>query len=80
VDQDSLGAKVNGLEKCRSGSLAKQLRDGSRAGILLNRGSVEAEISANWEDLGYPAGECFGSRFVAAQRLGKVHGEVFPRP
>jgi alpha-galactosidase len=56
VDQDSLGRE--GERVWKNGDLevwAKQLRDGSRAVILLNRGSVEAEISANWEDLGYPS-------------------------
>jgi alpha-galactosidase len=33
---------------------AKQLKDGSRALVLLNRGSAEQEITVNWEDLGYP--------------------------
>jgi alpha-galactosidase len=56
VDQDSLGRE--GERVWKNGDLevwAKQLRDGSRAVILLNRGSVEAEISANWEDLCYPS-------------------------
>jgi alpha-galactosidase len=30
------------------------MKDGSRAVILLNRGESEQEITANWEDLGYP--------------------------
>jgi len=30
------------------------LKDGSRAVLLLNRSGVEQEISANWEDIGYP--------------------------
>jgi len=30
------------------------MKDGSRAVILLNRGSAQQEISVNWEDLGYP--------------------------
>jgi alpha-galactosidase len=34
---------------------AKQMKDGSRAVVLLNRGASEQEITANWEDLGYPA-------------------------
>jgi alpha-galactosidase len=34
---------------------AKQLKDGSRAVVLLNRSSAEQEISVNWTDLGYPA-------------------------
>ena len=34
---------------------SKQLKDGSRAVVLLNRGGSEQQITANWEDLGYPA-------------------------
>jgi alpha-galactosidase len=30
------------------------MKDGGRAVILLNRGESEQEITANWEDLGYP--------------------------
>jgi alpha-galactosidase len=57
VDQDPLGRE--GERVAKNGDLevwAKQLRDGSRAVILLNRGGTEQQISANWEDLGYPAG------------------------
>ncbi len=34
---------------------AKQMKDGSRAVVLLNRGASDAEISVSWEELGYPA-------------------------
>jgi alpha-galactosidase len=30
------------------------LKDGSRAVVLLNRGNAEQEISARWEDIGFP--------------------------
>jgi len=56
VDQDALGRE--GERVAKNGELevwAKQLKDGSRAVILLNRGESEQEITANWEDLGYPA-------------------------
>jgi alpha-galactosidase len=33
---------------------SKQMKDGSRAVILFNRGSAEHEVSVNWEDIGYP--------------------------
>jgi alpha-galactosidase len=33
---------------------AKQMKDGSRAVVLLNRGGSEKEITATWADLGYP--------------------------
>jgi len=55
VDQDPLGRE--GERVWRNGDLevwAKQLRDGSRAVVLLNRGSAEREVTARWEDLGYP--------------------------
>jgi alpha-galactosidase len=55
VDQDALGREGERIRK--TGDLevwAKQLRDGSRAVILLNRGTAQQEIAASWEDLGYP--------------------------
>lgn len=55
VDQDPLGRE--GERVWRNGDLevwAKQLRDGSRAVVLLNRGSAEQEVTARWQDLGYP--------------------------
>jgi alpha-galactosidase len=55
VDQDSLGRE--GERVWKNGDLevwAKRLKDGSRAVVLLNRGKTNQEISANWEDLGYP--------------------------
>ena len=55
VDQDALGREGERVRK--DGDLevwAKQLQDGSRAVVLLNRGSAELEITARWEDLGYP--------------------------
>jgi alpha-galactosidase len=55
VDQDPLGRQ--GERVWKNGDFevwAKQLKDGSRAVLLLNRSSVEEEISANWEDIGYP--------------------------
>jgi alpha-galactosidase len=55
VDQDPLGRE--GERVWKKGDVevwAKQLKDGSRALVLLNRGSAEQEITVNWEDLGYP--------------------------
>src|SRR6202451_3849417 len=57
VNQDSLGRE--GERVVKNGDLevwAKQLKDGSRAVILLNRGGTEQQISANWGGLGYPGG------------------------
>jgi len=56
VDQDPLG--MEGRRVWKNGDLevwAKQMKDGGRAVILFNRGKSDAEISAAWEDLGYPA-------------------------
>ena len=56
VNQDPLG--MQGRRVSKKGDLevwAKQLKDGSRAVILLNRGSAEADMSISWEEIGYPA-------------------------
>jgi alpha-galactosidase len=56
VNQDPLG--MQGRRVSKKGDLevwAKQLKDGSRAVILLNRGSAEADMSVSWEQIGYPA-------------------------
>ena len=55
VDQDALGRE--GERVAKDGDLevwAKQLKDGSRAAVLLNRGPSEQEITVNWQELGYP--------------------------
>jgi alpha-galactosidase len=55
VDQDPLGRE--GERVWRNGDQevwAKQLRDCSRAVVLLNRGSAEQGVTARWQDLGYP--------------------------
>jgi alpha-galactosidase len=55
VDQDAMGRE--GERVLKNGDLevwSKQLQDGSRAVLLLNRGSAEQEISVRWKDLGYP--------------------------
>ena len=56
IDQDPLGRQ--GRRVWKDGDLevwGKQLQDGDRALILLNRGSAEEEITVNWEQIGYPA-------------------------
>jgi alpha-galactosidase len=55
VDQDVLGKQGQRVRK--DGDLevwSKQLHDGSRAVVLLNRGKSEQTIRVNWVDLGYP--------------------------
>ena len=56
VDQDPLGRE--GRRVAKDGDLeiwAKQMQDGSRAVVLLNRGSSTQPITLNWEQIGYPA-------------------------
>ena len=56
IDQDPLGRQGRRVRK--DGNLevwARPLKDGSRAVILLNRGTTESPITVNWEDLNYPA-------------------------
>jgi alpha-galactosidase len=55
IDQDPLGMQGRRVKK--DGDLeiwAKQLKDGSRAVALLNRGASEAAIQFRWTDIGYP--------------------------
>jgi len=55
VNQDALGREGRRVRK--DGDLevwSKVLSDGSRAVILLNRGSSESEIGVRWEEIGYP--------------------------
>ena len=77
VDQDPLGKE--GTRVTKNGDLevwAKQLQDGSRAVILLNRGATEAFITANWEALGYPAHLSAAVRDLWAHRdLGQATGK-----
>jgi alpha-galactosidase len=56
IDQDPLG--MQGRKVRDDGELevwSRQLQDGSRAVILLNRSAGEQNITANWRELGYPA-------------------------
>jgi alpha-galactosidase len=55
IDQDPLGRQ--GRRVWKDGDLeiwSKQLQDGSRAVILLNRGASSHDITATWEQIGYP--------------------------
>jgi alpha-galactosidase len=79
VDQDPLGRE--GERVWKNGDLevwAKQLKDGSRAVVLLNRGSAEEEIAATWQDLGYPDHLSASVRDLwQHKKYGKVHRKVF---
>ena len=55
VDQDPAG--IEGRRVRKDGNLevwSKPLHDGSRAVVLLDRGTANTEISVSWEDIGYP--------------------------
>jgi alpha-galactosidase len=56
IDQDPLGRQ--GRKVRDDGDLevwARELADGGRAVILLNRGAQEATIAVQWPEIGYPA-------------------------
>jgi alpha-galactosidase len=56
IDQDALGLQGRRVKKMGDLEVwSKQLADGGRAVVLLNRGAKAATISADWLDLGYPA-------------------------
>jgi alpha-galactosidase len=55
VNQDAAGIQGRRVKKSGDTEVwSKQLKDGSRAVILFNRGATDAEVSGSWEDLGYP--------------------------
>jgi alpha-galactosidase len=56
VNQDPMGRQGRRVRK--DGDLevwAKQMQDGSRAVVLLNRGAGEGEIGVSWQEIGYPS-------------------------
>ena len=56
INQDALGRQGRRVWKDGDREVwTKQLKDGSRAVILFNRGSAAQEITATWEQIGYPA-------------------------
>ena len=56
VDQDAMGIQGHRVKKMGDLEVwSKQMADGGRAVILLNRGATPAKISAEWTDIGYPA-------------------------
>ena len=79
VDQDSMG--IQGHRVRKEGDLevwSKQLADGGRAVILLNRGAAPAKVSTSWNDIGFPEDLKADVRDLWAKRdLGKVSGSYF---
>jgi len=76
VDQDPLGMQGRRVKKDGDSEVwSKELKDGSRAVILLNRGASETEISVAWSDIGYPDHLSASVRDLwAAKDLGKFVG------
>ena len=81
VNQDSLGRE--GEQVAKNGDLevwAKQLKDGGRSTLLLNRSDAEQEITVHWEDLGYPASLSAAVRDLWQHKdLGKMTGKFSAR-
>jgi len=77
IDQDQLGRQ--GHRVWKNGDLevwSKQLQDGSRAVILLNRGASSQEVTVSWEQIGYPAHLSATLRDLWARKdLGKFTGK-----
>jgi alpha-galactosidase len=77
IDQDPLGRQ--GRRVWKDGDLevwAKQLQNGDRAAILLNRGSAEQQITVGWEQFGYPDHFSASVRDLWAHKdLGKFTGK-----
>jgi alpha-galactosidase len=77
VDQDAMGRE--GRRVAKDGDLevwAKQMQDGGRAVVLLNRGSSSHDISVTWEELGYPGHLSAAVRDLWAHKdLGKFTGK-----
>jgi len=56
INQDPLGSQGKRLRSNEGREVwAKQLKDGSRAVVLLNRGPSEQNMIVAWEEIGYPA-------------------------
>ncbi|HWZ96539.1 MAG TPA: glycoside hydrolase family 27 protein [Candidatus Dormibacteraeota bacterium] len=77
VNQDTLGMQGRRIRKDGDKEVwMKQLKDGSRAVILFNRGKTEAEVSVSWTDLGYPEHVSASVRDLwAGKDLGKMTGK-----
>ena len=55
VDQDELGQQGRRVRRDGNDEIwSRQLADGSRAVLLLNRGTQPASITATWPEIGYP--------------------------
>jgi len=77
VNQDALGREGSRVWKDGDREVwSKQMKDGSRAVVLLNRGASEAEIGVPWEAIGYPGNITASVRDLWAHKeLGKFTGK-----
>ena len=77
VNQDALGREGSRVWKDGDREVwSKQMKDGSRAVVLLNRGGSETEISVPWETIGYPGNIAASVRDLWAHKeLGKFTGK-----
>jgi alpha-galactosidase len=74
VNQDALGRQAS--RKVKTGETeiwAKDMEDGSKAVGLFNRGEEEAEVKANWQDVGL-SGDCMVRDLWRQKDLGKFSG------
>jgi alpha-galactosidase len=73
VNQDPLGKQGTRVRKDGDSEVwSKQLKDGSRAVVLFNRGQTPADISVTWEEIGYSSGAEAEIRDLwAGKNLGK---------
>ena len=79
IDQDPMGIQGHRVKK--NGDLevwSKQLADGGRAVILLNRSAAPAKITTSWSDIGFPDDLKADVRDLWAKKdLGKLSGSYF---
>jgi alpha-galactosidase len=77
IDQDPLGRQGRRVWKDGDSEVwTKQLKDGDRAVILLNRGSSDQVITVPWQQIGYPDHLSAAVRDLWAHKdLGKFTGK-----
>jgi alpha-galactosidase len=77
VNQDPLGKQGRRVRKDATTEVwSKQMKDGSRAVVLFNRGSAAGDISFKWEEIGYPGHLQATVRDLWAKKeIGKTSGE-----
>jgi len=76
IDQDPLGQQGRRVKKTGDQEIwSKQLENGSRAVVLLNRGPAPTKIAVSWTDIGYPDSLAASVRNLwTANDLGKQTG------